>query len=746
MVTSAIRKISVSVLLWITIMLAGSLFDNGDITAEAMLGLFSGFSYWAISLLLLFIVPAWCIWADKQAASKLQKMGSIVAGAFENTTDNLQFTTKLIDGDLAYSYTAKDELGASLVKLRDRLKENEQEEARRKLEDEQRNWATEGQAKFAEILRHNNKDIETLTYAVLKNMVNYLNANQGGVFLFDKESAVFEMVTCYAYGSKKIREKQVKIGEGLIGRIGVEKETIFITDLPDGYMNITSGLGGQKPRSLIIVPIIANEELFGAIEIASFQIFEQYRIDFVEKIAEILGSTIAGVRINLQTASLLQESQKQSRKMQQQEEEMRRNMEDMKRLQKEASKQAEEFVSFSNSVNHTMIRADYDVEGILLYANTKFINKMGYTGNSEVEGQSIFSFINEKDREWFNKIWESLSLGGQHYEGFMKHMTRSGEDLWTLSTYTCVRDENGKVRKILFLAIDTTESKKKSLDFEGIIKALDRSSLKVEIDLEGKMFNANTNIISALGYSVDELGSITLFDIIDVSEKDKLSKVWNETLDHNACESTIAFITKSGAKKWLFGSYTTVRDMYGDVFKVIFVGNDVSGQVMIEQKVAEQNKKLMDQEQLLQNNQLLLEKELEVAKNEMKAQFTEIEKSKVLNEKTLEGAIDAIFTIDGLGKIVFFNSAAEQLWKLSRNEALGRNVRELFAEDTIASDPYIAALADSSKSKIIGARQEVNILTKSGEKMSVLMLISEAEYKNEHTYTAFVQNIEVELF
>ncbi len=82
-----------------------------------------------------------------------------------------------------------------------------------------------------------------------------------------------------------------------------------------------------------------------------------------------------------------------------------------------------------------------------------------------MENKHISMFINEKDRPWFSALWGKLAKGGRHFEGYMKHETKLGQDLWTMATYTCVRRDDGEVEKILFLAIDSTEQKKQSLDY-----------------------------------------------------------------------------------------------------------------------------------------------------------------------------------------------------------------------------------------------------------------------------------------
>jgi len=664
--------------------------------------------------------------------------------------ENVEFTKQLIDNNL--ESTLKDDkknvLGRSLIQLRDRLKRNREEEIFRKKEDEQRSWATEGQAKFAEILRENNSDLQKLSNNVISKLVKYLDANQGGMFLYeeDGEKRSFQLMGCYAYELERMREKIIPWGEGLIGRCGIELLPIYMTDIPEEYVNITSGLGEATPTSLFIVPMVINDELQGVIEIASFKEIEEYQKEFIEKIAEIVASTISGVKINMQTSQLLEESREQGTKLAKQEEEMRRNMDEMKMLQKEAAKQSEEFVSFSNSVNHTMIRADYNIDGVLLYANTKFLNKLGYESNSEVEGKNIKNFINEKDRTWFNNIWESLSKGGKHYEGFMKHITKDGQDLWTLSTYTCVRDEEGRVSKILFLAIDTTENRKQSIEYEGMIRALDRSSLKAEFNVEGGIINCNTNFMNALSYSLEELTVKSIFDLIDVSESKEMAENWKKIQKNITYDGRVKYNCKDAREKYLYGTYSAVRDMYGDVYKIIFIGNDITPQVTFERKVEMQNEQLLKQETLLQENQQQLEIKLKAATQNIEKQLLEVEKNKILHEKTLEGAIDAIITIDQNGRIVFFNTAAESVWGYKKEEVFNKNVNILFSADVIESDEYVSSFVDRSKDKLIGVRQEVQIMNKDRSEKPVLMLLSDAEYNQDRRITAFIQNIEVELF
>ena len=97
----------------------------------------------------------------------------------------MDFTNNLINNKLDTIYNIQDEkdkLGISLINLRDNLKNNKLQEIARRKEDDQRNWVSEGLAKFSEILRKNNDNIKELSYNIIYNLIKYLKANQGEVF------------------------------------------------------------------------------------------------------------------------------------------------------------------------------------------------------------------------------------------------------------------------------------------------------------------------------------------------------------------------------------------------------------------------------------------------------------------------------------------------------------------------------------------------------------------------------------
>jgi PAS domain S-box-containing protein len=383
----------------------------------------------------------------------------------------------------------------------------------------------------------------------------------------------------------------------------------------------------------------------------------------------------------------------------------------------------------------------------LTYANQKFLTKLGYTSSSEIEGKHISMFISDKDRAWFNDLWQNLASGGKHFEGDMKHVTKSGTDVWTMATYVSVRDHKHNPVKILFLGIDITESKKESLDYKGQIDALNRSTMKAEYGPDGRVLEMNNKLKDTLLYTPEELKKRTIFNFLTASDLEDFKLIWKNIINGVPFEGRHKWIMKTGEERWFQGTYTVVHDMYGEPAKIVFIGNDITDQIRIEEKNREYMATLREQEQKLQQSQVELSKKLKEAREEVKSQFIEVEIVKNLSDKTLEGLLDAVVTINQDNKITLFNRAAEELWGISRNSVLQHDISELLPTDNIsADDNYLGNFFRAGDKTLVGKRTEVFIVDKNGESINVLVTLAAATRGERSTLTAFIQKIEVELF
>ena len=235
----------------------------------------------------------------REGQDEMGQIGTALNSLIKGLKDLSDFSEEIGKGNFQSEFqplSENDILGNSLIRLRKDLKNASIEDEKRKREDEGRNWSNQGIARFSEILREHTGDLQELTVNVIAELVKYLEASVGGIFLIQKEhdgKDVIELAASYAYDRQKYLKKKIMPGEGLVGRCIQEGSTIFLTDIPEDYIKIKSGLGENNPKSLLIVPLRLNEEVIGVIEIASLEVFQDFQIEFIERIGTGMASSIA---------------------------------------------------------------------------------------------------------------------------------------------------------------------------------------------------------------------------------------------------------------------------------------------------------------------------------------------------------------------------------------------------------------------------------------------------------------------
>jgi methyl-accepting chemotaxis protein len=383
-----------------------------------------------------------------------------------NTTINglshkVDFATSIGKGNLDAHFiklSEEDALGKALMDMRSSLKQAHDENEMRKAEDNLRRWSNEALAKFAEILRQDNDNLDKLSKAIIREVVNTLGANQGGLFLLNDDEAnnqFFELKAAFAYNRIKHKQKNILVGEGLIGACALEKKSIILTEIPEGYIEITSGLGESTPNALLIVPLMLDDTVLGVIEIASFSEFETYQVDLVERLAQSIASTITTVRVSIRTAELLTKTQQQAEEMLAQEEEMRQNMEELQATQEESTRRTSEMQCFIEALNNSSFVIEYDSLGYITSINDSYLDLLGLS-RDEVMGthhSDKLEFSPEQKRE-YDTFWSNLRNGIPQKQ--VNRFTVNNHTFVFQETYTPIKNELGEVYKILKISNNIT--------------------------------------------------------------------------------------------------------------------------------------------------------------------------------------------------------------------------------------------------------------------------------------------------
>ncbi len=279
--------------------------------------------------------------------------------SYNNVSSNIERATAFIqqieNGNLEAELGIKenekiDNLSQALLNMRDAMR-------KMSLEEKQRNWTTQGVAMLSEILRVNNQDIKSLSRSILTGLIPYLEAIQGAIFVIKEEKEdthILTMAGAYAYNRQKYIRKDIFVGkkyaQDLIGQVFLEKASIHLNKVPEGYLDIISGLGDSPPQFLTLIPLEVDNNIYGVLEIAAFKPLPAYKIEFLERISESIALTIASVKFNQQTKELLEESQKQGEQLKSQEEEMRQNLEELAATQEEMERKNKELENINQKM------------------------------------------------------------------------------------------------------------------------------------------------------------------------------------------------------------------------------------------------------------------------------------------------------------------------------------------------------------------------------------------------------------
>ncbi len=648
---------------------------------------------------------------------------------------------------ISTSEITKDETNEVLIyNIQEKLLNDNSKKSITQKEDEIRHWKSAGIVQIGEILRTEQENIELLSTKILYFLIPYLNAQQGGIFLVDSKNNNLKLAASYSFNKERMQKKYFDFGEGLVGACAIDKKTLFYSDAPFDFYKISSGIGSANPQSVLIIPILLNSQIEGVIEIASFYKIDPYKIEFVENLSEKIATSLQIISSNLTTKALLKTAQEQSEILAQKEEELLNTIIEIKETQEKAHIQSQEFEQFADAVNIAMIRAECDKDGSIVFANQSFLKPMLFEKFEEVEKRKIWSFADEINVAKLKEIWNKCIIDHIPFEGEIKYLNQKGEDVWLYSTIVPKKSAIGEVTSLILLASDITLEKQKSLNDRAQLAAINLSLMRAELSYQGIVLDCNERFAKNLKMQTSQIIGNNITKLVSQDKIDLLVLMFEKIKAKNTYRGIMEFVNSDGDTKWFHGAAATVKDDKGEILKIIYIASDISEQKILEIEAIKQAEILKVQDQQLLESQAILETKLEETRAEMILQFKEIETIKVRNELTLEGMLDAILTFNQDGTIVFFNRAAEDLWGYNKKEIIHQNIKILFSENSISSDDFVQRMVNPNMDKRISVRQEILILTKDQIETSVLVLISQAEVSNSKTYTAFVQNIEMELF
>jgi methyl-accepting chemotaxis protein len=210
-------------------------------------------------------------------------------------------------------------------------------------------WFNSGLGLFADIISRNKENLTSLCHITIEKLVEYVGAQQGGVFLLNTENEAdqyLELIAHYAYADSMLH-KRFNVGEGYIGACFQDAAFIEIDNLTENYAKLHSGLGEHYLKHLILVPLKTDVSCIGVVELASFKKIKGYRASFIEKIMESFASTISTEQTNIRLKRLIGRSDDQAKALSDNEEKMRQNLAEIMAAHEESTVREDELIKLA---------------------------------------------------------------------------------------------------------------------------------------------------------------------------------------------------------------------------------------------------------------------------------------------------------------------------------------------------------------------------------------------------------------
>lgn len=293
---------------------------------------------------------------------------------------------------------------------------------------------------------------------------------------------------------------------------------------------------------------------------------------------------------------------------------MLENMKQLEQAQEESSNKESEISGILNAINQSSLMAELGLNGRFSSLNDRFLMLLE-SHHDQVVGKlhSEFAQVDPYSDE-YKEFWASLREGKSNSNVEMYKLF-SGKEIWLQQTFTPIINNEGKVYKVLNIAVDITETRtlqdrlesreleitRSGLDMQTLNEAVNSSLIKCELDAEGIIMDVNDKYNEISGYSRKELLGRNYRLFLKDAEKDQFEKIWKEVIKEKVYEGVIRRSKPTGEEVWLVSTFSPVKDEAGVIYKVYYMGLDITEKKLKYQLLEDANQEIDRLKERLKN-------------------------------------------------------------------------------------------------------------------------------------------------
>ena len=233
----------------------------------------------------------------------------------------IEVTTAVAVGDLSKKITV--EADGEVAFLKDNVNKMIRTLEETTLKTNEQDWLKTNLTRFTQRLQ-GQKELLPVAKLILSELAPLVNMQHGVFYMHEKKEGEGELrlLASYAYRERRGLSNCFRLGEGLVGQCALEQERILITDVPEDYVQVNSGLGSAPPRNIVVLPVLFEGEVKAVLEIASFHQFKPIHMNFLDQLTTSFGIVLNTIEANMRTGSLLTQSQTLTQELQSQQQEL----------------------------------------------------------------------------------------------------------------------------------------------------------------------------------------------------------------------------------------------------------------------------------------------------------------------------------------------------------------------------------------------------------------------------------------
>lgn len=510
-----------------------------------------------------------------------------------------------------------------------------------KRKEEEESFIMEGKNSISRILRLHD-DIEILADEVLRNLTRYLTMEQGALYLYDEANNFLTCVSTYAYNRSKVRDQVFRMGEGLVGQCAFEKDFVYRTEIPEDYVTFTSGiLGDQKPSSILLVPLLSEDDLQGVIEFASIRRkIPKLHIQFLLELGEVIGKTLYNLKMNNNTRRLLEDSRRLTEELRRNESELRDSAEMMKQTQMQlerSNKQMEMKMQDAENIrkrlyqllqNASEVISIYDREGRMKWVSPSVNHILGYTPEEMMEGKDT-ERIHHTDTAKYNALIQDTLEGSSEGRKIQYSFVKKGGELIYLESSARNLLKDPAIQGIIVNTRDITEMKRaeKEERLRTRMQSLSENSMDMimRMSVNGFIYYANPVVEAFVAMDSEQLNNQNISDLkFNSAFHDYLTTTLTMVRENpvKTNQEIVIGIGKGERFTERILSIDAIPEFNGkELETVLFVGHDITDMKSIEKEVKEKNKNIEDSINYAEKIQTSLLPEIEMIQSTLTRSF-----------------------------------------------------------------------------------------------------------------------------